>query len=124
MYRGFLPVALEAPHFHFLEQSLAAKKNKNKSKIAVPPNGHQKTKGVPFRSDTHQQLLLALLASFPYCREVCGGFLVRGSSRSPNLLQKKERGLLGSGSQSQQLKKAEFGFRGPKQLSSSGWGPS
>lgn len=69
---------------------MAAKKNKNKSKIAVPPNGHQKTKGVPFRSDTHQQLPLALLASFPYSREVCGGFLVRGSLRSPNLLEKKE----------------------------------
>lgn len=43
---SYLPMALEAPHFHFLEKSLAAKKNRNKTKITVPPNGHQKNKGV------------------------------------------------------------------------------
>lgn len=44
--RSYLPVVLGAPPFHFPEKSLAAEKNRNKTKITVPPNGQQKNKGV------------------------------------------------------------------------------
>lgn len=54
--RSYLPVALGAPHFHFQEKSLAAKKNRNKTKITVPPNGHQKNKGVLLPSTAPKSL--------------------------------------------------------------------
>lgn len=50
---GYLPTAL-GTHFHFLEKSWAAKINRNKNKITVPPNGRQKTQDSLFSSNARR----------------------------------------------------------------------
>lgn len=93
---------------------MAAKKNRNKNKITVPPNGHQKTKITPFSSNTHQHLFLLFLTSFSDCRMFHGGLPVRSSPPwSLNLPVNVKRLLLGS--LPQHLKeKARFGLGGPE----------
>lgn len=99
------------------------RKIKTKVRSQCHPMDIKKTKGVPFSSNTHKQLLLIFLTSFPYRRVFCGGLSVSSSpKKSLNLPVNTKRLFLGL--LSRHLKKAAFSLGGLWQLSSRGWGPS
>ena len=74
---------------------MAAKKIRNKSKITVPPNGHQKTKAVPFLSNT-PKTISPISHQFFTLQGFCRELPVRGNPKSLNLAVNMKRLFLGS----------------------------
>lgn len=92
-------MALEAPHFHFLEKSLAAKKNRNKTKITLPPNGHQKNKGVLLPSGAPKSVfilhgLLAVRQNLPGNTGTVCGFNAMAPHEQGLLFAQEDQGLV------------------------------